>query len=432
MDLDILVSALAILGFAVLSGRLAGTAVTMPMLFTAAGLLLGQHGVGLVDLGLDSEGVSILAEATLVVVLFTDASRIHLGRVLSQHSTAVRLLAVGMPLAMLIGAVVAWLLLPELSLIPIALLAISLAPTDAALGQSFVDEEAVPLGVRQTLNVESGLNDGLALPFLLVALDLAGSDAGGWWSFVSLFAAMVGLGTALGALTGWLGGRLLVWSAERDWTTPTMRRLGTLSLAAIAYAASEAVGGNGFVAAFVAGLTLGTSARSLLHETTVFAEAEGQLLALMTFAAFGAVVAGDVITDLTWQIALYAVASLVVVRPLAVAISLVGSGLSPQTVGFLGWAGPRGLASVVYAVLIVDTAGVPGSEEVFTVAAGTVILSIALHGLSAAALSRRYGAFVDQHLPEQAPERRPVEDLPLRLPRRRHSRGTPDSTGAGQ
>ncbi len=425
MDVDILVVALAVLCFALLAGRLGGTPITMPMIFTGAGLLLGTHGLGLVDVGADSEVVSILAEVTLVVVLFTDSSRMHLGTVLAEHSLALRLLLVAMPLAMVLGWLAGLLLFPGAPLVAVALLAVVLAPTDAALGQSFVSNDAVPVRIRQALNVESGLNDGLALPFLLVLVDLAKDEAGSVLDYVGLFAAMVGLGTAAGALVGWAGGKVLTWSADRNWTTDTTRRLGTLSLAALAYGGAEAVGGNGFVAAFVAGLTVGTTARDLLTSTSVFAESEGQLLTLLTFLLFGAVVAGSVMTEVSWRVLVYALASLFLVRPLAAAVALLGARLSRPTVGFLGWAGPRGLASIVYAVLVAEAGGITGAEDVFTAASWTIILSIVLHGASAAPLSRAYGAHVRRHLPEDSPERRPAEPLPVRLPPR-HGHGAPD------
>ncbi|WP_435741912.1 cation:proton antiporter [Nocardioides sp. SYSU DS0663] len=422
MHVDVLAIALTVLAFALLAGRLGGTPVTMPMIFTAAGALLGAHGLGVVDVGVDSAAVSVLAEVTLVVVLFTDASRMHLSTVVRDHSIALRLLLVGMPLAMVLGWLAGLVLLPDVPWLTVALVAVVLAPTDAALGQSFVTNEAVPLRIRQGLNVESGLNDGLALPFLLVVVDLARHDSGGPMGYVGLFAAMVGLGTLVGAATGWLGGRILERSSRQGWTTRTTQRIGTLSLAAVAYAGSEAVGGNGFVAAFVAGLTVGTTARSLLETTSVFAESEGQLLTLLTFLFFGAVVAGGLVDDAGWATLGYALVSLLVVRPLATTVALLGAGLSWPSVGFLGWAGPRGLASIVYAVLIVETGGVEGAEQLFTVAAWTILLSVLLHGASAAPLSRAYGRFVDARLPASSMERRPVSTLPVRLPPHRGRR----------
>lgn len=414
MTSDILVVAVAVLVFGVLAGRLSGTPITMPMIFTGAGLLLGPGVLGVLGLDVGSEVVSVLAEATLVVVLFTDASRMDLRKVLAEHDLALRLLGLGLPLAVLIGVGVGVLLFPSLPVPVVALLAVTLAPTDAALGQAFVSNDRVPLRIRQTLNVESGLNDGLAVPFLTVLLDVARNETGSAIGYVGLFAQLVGLGVLVGAGVGWLGGRLLAWATTRDWATDTTQRLATIALAAIAYAGSEAIGGNGFVAAFTAGLVVGTTARSLLPRTTGFAEAEGQLLSLLTFLLFGSVVVADILGDLDWRTIVYALASLLLVRPLAAALALLGSRVRWSTTGFIGWAGPRGLASIVYAVLIADS-GIPAADEVFGVAAWTIVLSIFLHGLTAAPLSDRYGAHM-QAVDEDSSEHAPVSRLPLRLP----------------
>ncbi|QEA39283.1 hypothetical protein FGL86_09490 [Pistricoccus aurantiacus] len=416
MEANVFVVALAVLGFGLLAGRLQGTPITLPMVFTTAGILLGPGILGIVNFDVENETVSILAEATLVVVLFTDASRMELRAVWKEHDLALRLLGFGLPLALLIGTGAGWLLLPELSLGAVALLAATLAPTDAALGQAFVSNDAVPKRIRQTLNVESGLNDGLAVPFITVLLDVARHETGSFGGYVALFIALVGIGMAVGALTGWLGGRVLEWSAGHEWTTDTTQRLTTISLAAIAYAGAELLGGNGFVAAFTAGLAVGTSARSLLPRTTGFAEAEGQLLTLITFLLFGSFMAIDIFADITWQTLFYALVSLLLVRPIAVVISLWGSGLAPASIGFIGWAGPRGLASIVYAVLIAEATDVPGAEVVFAVAAWTILLSIYLHGVSAAPLSARYGQYITRTQHHSAPEHQATLSFPTTLP----------------
>ncbi len=418
MEANIFVVALAVLAFGLLAGRLQGTPITMPMVFTAAGLLLGPGVLGVIHFDVANETISVLAEAALTVVLFTDASRMDLRTVWREHSLALRLLGIGLPLALLIGTGAGWLLLPDLSLGAIALLAATLAPTDAALGQAFVSNTRVPRRIRQTLNVESGLNDGLAVPFITVLLDLARHDIDTPLNYVELFVALVGIGVLVGVVTGWLGGRVLEWSASRQWATETTQRLATISLAAIAFAGAELLGGNGFVAAFTAGLAVGTSARSLLPRTTGFAEAEGQLLTLITFLLFGSIMVADVFAEAGWRVVAYALASLLIVRPVATAIALFGSGLSSFSVGFIGWAGPRGLASIVYAVLIAEAAGVPGAELVFIVAAWTILLSIFLHGLSAAPLSRWYGSHSRRTHHSSAAEHQHTAELPLSLPTR--------------
>ncbi len=415
MEHNILVVAVAVLAFGLLAGRLRGTPVTAPMVFTAAGLLVGQAALGILDIGVDNGVISGLAEATLVVVLFTDASRMDLRTVAREHSLALRLLVAGLPLAIVVGLGAGMLLLPALPLAAAGLLAVTLAPTDAALGQSFVDSPSVPQRIRQTLNVESGLNDGLAVPFLTVLLDVALHQADSAWSYAVLLARLVGVGVAVGLVVGWVGGRVLTWSATKDWATESTQRLGTLALAAVAYAGSGLLGGNGFVAAFVAGLAVGTTARSLLKGTTAFAEAEGQLLTLVTFLLFGSVVAAQVLGAISWPVLAYALASLLVVRPVAVAVSLLGSGVAPATSAFIGWAGPRGLASIVYAVLIAE-AGPPGGDLVFIVAAWTILASIVLHGVSAAPVSNRYGGWMRRRRGDEVPEQHRVSALPLRLP----------------
>lgn len=413
-----LVIALAVLGFGLLAGRLEGSPVTMPMVFTAFGLILAPGALGVVDLDVSSEGVGVLAEVTLALVLFTDASRMDLGAVARHHGLAQRLLLVALPLAMLIGVGVGLVLFPDLPVVAVALLAVILAPTDAALGQAFLTNESVPGRIRQTLNVESGLNDGLALPFIIVLIDVAREQYDSVLGYVGLFATHVGLGTAVGVATGAVGGRLLARAAAGGLTTDTTQRLATVAIAAIAFTGSELLGGNGFVAAFTAGLAVGTTARSLLAGTAIFAETEGQLLALLTFLLFGTIIVVDVLDDVSWRVLAYALASLLVVRPAAVALSLLGSGVSGRTVAFVGWAGPRGLASIVYAVLVAESAGVPGREVIFSVAGWTILLSVYLHGLSAAPLSVRYGAALVRDA--DRPEHRRIPEMPVRLP---HGRG---------
>ncbi len=416
---DVLVVALAILAFSTLAGRLKGTPVTMPMLFTTAGIVLGPGVLDVVRLDVEDEVVSILAEATLVLVLFTDASRLDLRTVVREHSLAQRLLLVGLPASVLIGTGVGWLLLPAMPLVALAVLAATLAPTDAALGQSFVESPSVPQRIRQTLNVESGLNDGLAVPFVVILIDIALEQTDTAGGYVVLLAQIVGLGFLVGGLTGWLGGRVLSWAHERSWTTSPSLRLGVVAVAGCAYAAAELVGGNGFVSAFVAGAVIGATSRPVLEHTTTFAQSEGQLLALLTFLLFGGAIAGDILADFHPSYVLYALASLLVVRMLATTVALLGSGVSAPTVLYVGWAGPRGLASIVYAVLVVTTSGLPMSEDIFVIAGWTILLSVYLHGLSAAWISRRYGDRVNRS-PEDRPEHRHISLLPLRLQHGEH------------
>lgn len=330
----------------------------------------------MLHLGVDTELVSVLAEATLVVVLFTDASRLHLRTVLREHALALRLLLLGLPL---------------------------------------VEDQTVPARIRQTLNVEGGLNDGLAVPFVIILLDIALGETGSAAGYVVLLVQIVGVGVAVGVLSGWLGGRGLSWCVARGWTTDTTQRLATVSVAAIAYAGAELAGGNGFVSAYVAGMVIGSTARPLLERAGHFAEGEGQLLTLLTFLLFGSVMVGKIVAAFDIRYVVYALVSLLVVRPLAVAISLLGSGVGMRTVAFIGWAGPRGLASIVYAVLIASTAEVPHAEEILLVGGWTILLSVFVHGMTAARVSARYGAGMSS-VHRSRPEHSHISELPVRLP----------------
>lgn len=414
---SILIVALAVLVFGCLAGRLSGTPVTMPMIFTAGGVLLGPIALDALDMKVDSEVVSVLAEASLAVILFTDAARLDLRTVWSEHGLALRLLLLGLPLSVLLGTGAGWLILPGIPLVAIALIAAALAPTDAALGQSFVSDETVPARIRQTLNVESGLNDGLALVFVLIFLDLAREETGSLGGYALVLGQLVGIGATVGVLVGWLGGWVLSRSVARGWTTDTAKRLATIAIAVVAYAGSEIASGNGFIAVFIAGLTIGATARPLMNSTSTFAEAEGQLLSLLTFGLFGAVFSSALMSGFDWRFIVYALVALLVVRPLAAGLSMIGNGLGMRTFAFVAWAGPRGLASIVYVVLIVQTAGVPGTEEILMVAGWTIMLSIFLHGVSAATISARYGAAMAR-VPKHHPEHLEISALPLRLPHR--------------
>lgn len=396
---DLLVIAGVVVAYGLVSERLAGTVFTPPLLFVAAGLLAGPSGLGLVELDLSNGAVRVLAEATLVLVLFTDAARIDLAVLRREFHLPARLLGIGLPLTILVGTLLAVALLDGLELWEAAVLAAVLAPTDAALGQVVVTSEQVPVRVRQGLNVESGLNDGLALPAVTVLAAAAASaeDLGGPASWGVFAAEQVGFGVLLGVLIGAVGGRLIDSAGGRNWMNPNLRQVATLAVAAIAYASSESAGGNGFIAAFVAGLTFGTVARASCACVYDFTEEEGQLLTLLTFLVFGAVVVGPRLNELTWRVAAYAVASLTVARMLPVALSLLGSRMRADTVLFLGWFGPRGLASILFGLLVVEESDVAGADTIFLIVTWTVLLSVVAHGLTAAPAARLYARRIASH-----------------------------------
>jgi NhaP-type Na+/H+ or K+/H+ antiporter len=388
-----------VFGYGLISASLARRSISGPLVFTVAGAVLGTQGLDLIGGRFGEGAVEVLAEATLILILFADATRIDLRILRNQPRLPARLLGIGLPLTVALGAVVALGLFGELSLWEAALVAAILAPTDAALGQAVVSNPRVPVRVRQALNVESGLNDGLMLPAITILLALAASSAGtehesstNWVAFV---AQQIGFGLGIGVAVGVVGGWAINASSARGLIDGVMRQLATLAIAVGAFAAANAVGGNGFVAAFIAGMVFGFVAGEHCESAADFTEDEGQLLALLTFLFFGALLVGPRLDQLSPAIALYAMASLTVVRMVPVALSMIGVGLEPPTLGYLGWFGPRGLASILFGLFVIEEVELAGAETMLDIVTWTVVASIVLHGLSAAPLADRYGGWFE-------------------------------------
>lgn len=401
--------------YALISRRMGSGLVTPPMLFAVCGVLLGAAGLGWLDPAHGDTWIHYLAEITLIIVLFIDAASMDIRRLLKDHRLPLRTLLIGMPLVIILGMLAAMGLFPDFSLWQAALLAAILAPTDAALGQSVVSDEQVPERVRQTITVESGLNDGIALPFVLVFAALAlgdGDQSAGHWS--GFAGKQVVFGPLAGIAVGWAGAWLLNLAESRAAMPRRGQAIAALALAALAYVAAELIGGNGFISAFVAGLAL---SYWLDHECEFlyeFAEAEGHLLTTATFLLFGAVMMDELIEGFQWVYLLYALLSLTVIRMLPMALSLIGSGVRLRTVFFIGWFGPRGLASVLFALLVVERYHLAEDHPILLIITCTVALSILLHGLTASPFSRWYANYCERE--ETGVEDQPV--APLRVARR--------------
>ncbi|NER92076.1 MULTISPECIES: sodium:proton antiporter [unclassified Moorena] len=411
--------ALFILGFGLISGRIEKSVITPPMAFVIFGVLLSPQLLGLLNLEVEHELVRIIAEFTLILVLFTDASRINLKLLRRDYNLPVRLLGIGLPLTIILGTILAVLLLGgSLEFWEAAGLATILAPTDAALGQAVVSSPRVPICIRQSLNVESGLNDGICLPILLIFLSLAGTMEGtGTASFWFRFAAMqVILGPIVGVAVGYIGGWLVSQSVRRKWITHSFEDLSVLGLSLCAYAIAELVGGNGFIAAFCAGLTLGNTAPSICDCLYEFGEAEGQLLVLLIFMIYGSMMVFPALDSVNWQMVLYAIATLTIARMVGVAISVIGMKLRWYTILFLGWFGPRGVASILYGLLILEGDGIQGSEVMFSTMVVTVLISVFAHGLTAFPGANWYGKRMARFkATHEIPELMPRSEMPVRL-----------------
>lgn len=382
-----------VLVYSVIGGRLERTPVSGALVYTAFGLVVGPVGLGVLDLQVSAQGLRTLAELTLALVLFTDAANADLAVLHRGFRIPQRLLLMGLPLTILFGWLAGMLLFGSLTPLEAAILATMVAPTDAALGKAVVTNQAVPAPVREGLNVESGLNDGLCVPILFVLLALAAGAAEHSPSTLALRFATeeIGIGVAAGVAVTLLGAGLLKLCANLRWLTESWSQLPVPALAVTCFASAQALGGSGFIAAFAGGLLFGALAKQHKHGLMLAAEGTGDTLALITWVAFGSAVVGQMAGGFDWQTWLYAFLSLTLIRMLPSFLVLRGAGLGAREKLFIGWFGPRGLASVVFAVIVFDQ-GLPGSQPIVAAVACTIILSIVAHGLSAYPLSLALGA----------------------------------------
>jgi sodium/hydrogen antiporter len=386
------------------------------MAFAAGGLVLGTEGLGWIDVSPRTESLRLLAEATLALVLFSDASRIDLRALRDGYAVPARLLGIGLPLTIVAGTLAAIVVLPDLALAEAAVLAVVLAATDAALGQAVVTDERLPASIRQGLNVESGLNDGLCVPLLIIALALAdthaqaltGSEAG------QVVAESIGYGLLMGTVAG-LAAFMVQRRAppSRDERRAEWRWLLSPVAAALAFGLAAPLGGSGFIAAFVAGIVFGAAGGAARGASQPLPAQElGGLLNALTFILFGAAFIKPLVERATWQVAVYALLSLTIVRMLPVAIAMLGTRSRPATIAYLGWFGPRGLASIVFAVLVVEE-NTPHASTIVDATALTVTASIVLHGLSAGPLTERYARHLRRKRPRRGIE---ADETAVRVP----------------
>lgn len=367
------------------------------MVFVAVGAIVGSSMTGALEVNVGNEVALAITEITLALVLFADASSLSLRAVEGDAWTPGRLLVIALPLTMLAGTLVARGLFPEVGWAAAALIAVILAPTDAALGMAVVSNRSVPARIRRTLNVESGLNDGIATPFVVVLVTLLVAEErveGGSWILESV--GEVALALLAAAVVGGAGGLALMVARARGWTSPLSEQIATIALAFLSYELSTVIGGNGFIAAFVGGLLFGAASRHKLEARVEYTETTAVLASYVVWTIFGALFVGPVLSaGVEVRPVLYAIASLTVIRMLPVALTMAGGGFRPQTLLFLGWFGPRGLASVVFTLVAVEAlgTGMPVSETVTAVVTWTVLLSVIAHGLTARPFAAAYGSY---------------------------------------
>lgn len=395
-----LLIALAIFIYGLTSRKNEQLAITPAMLFTGLGIVLSSGGNAAFVLPVDNHSLQLLSELTLALVLFTDASRIERSHLLQFEILPIRLLVIGLPLTVIAGALVAWWLFPFASqtegILMALLLALLLAPTDAALSQNVLSRPTIKESLRHSLTVESGLNDGVVLPVLLfvLALLLAGINGNTdginhlqWLEFIGL---QFTLAILVGLFTGRVGGWLVEQAVQRAWMTSMYQRLTATALALLAYSGAEVLGGNGFIAVFLAGLFLRAHHTKVRQRLKEFGEAEGQLLSLLVFVLFGLWFVPAALPHISLLSLLYALLSLTLIRAIPVLIALTGSGLTMRARLFLAWYGPRGIASILYLLLVstqLDIANTPEYQEFFATVVLTILGSIFLHGASARLLT---------------------------------------------
>jgi NhaP-type Na+/H+ or K+/H+ antiporter len=391
-ELSFLIISLLFIFYGIFSSKIHKTIITAPMIFVLSGLLLGSDALGVLNINVESKVVRIVAELSLVIVLFSDASRFHLKRLLKDHNIPVRLLSIGLPLTIIFGSFLGFVCFKNLKIVEVILIGLILSPTDAALGHSIISNKGIPVRIRQSLNMESGLNDGLVLPIFIIFLSFAdiAYDSLNFDKWILLIFTNLFVGAIVGLTTGFFGGKIYELAHKKGWVTPVFGKIITIALAILSYSLSILLLGNGFIAAFITGLTIGNTSRSICKPIHDFAAIEGQFLTLLLFFLFGLAVAGPIIMSITYMHVIYAILSLTIIRMIPVFISLIGCKLKWETIVYLGWFGPRGLASIVFSLMILEENDLPHQGDIFAIATTTILFSIFLHGISSYPGSRWY------------------------------------------
>lgn len=389
MALELLVyGGLAIVLYALVARRLRRSIISGPMFFTAVGLVLVASGL-VEDPGGDVIGpAKVVVELALGLVLFSDAMTTNPRSWKDDGELPTRLLLIALPLVILAGAIAAAGIFPDMDLVGAAIVATMLAPTDAALGQPVVSNKRVPVRIREALNIESGLNDGLALPLLLFFIAIGEAQEGA--NFFSLLLSSIGIAVVVGAGAAWLFARLILFSSEHGWTSPMWRQISVVAVAVVVFGLTEELGGSGFIAAFVGGLVFGRVVLALLPDIGAFSEDVAEVGTMVAFMVFGGVSLAFYTDQFTWAMLIYAVLSLTIVRIVPVAISMMGTHLRWPTILYMGWFGPRGLASLVFAAIVILDSDITDTDPIITVVVLTVALSILLHGVTAYPGSNAY------------------------------------------
>jgi len=391
--MGILVILLSAIAYAMVAKRLSKTPVTAPMVFLLVGVLMAHF--NLMRLHEAEHILHLIAEVTLIVLLFLDAAKIDVKTLIHSRIWPLRMLLIGLPLSVLFGTLLASLIFPDYSIALMALIAAIMAPTDAALGQAVVTNEQVPQDERQSLTVESGLNDGMALPIILILASMVlrpeepHDTTTNWYQFTLL---QLALGPVVGATLGLVGAKAFLYAEARELTEPIYEGVAVLALAGASFVMAGLLGGNGFISAFLAGLAFGVFVKGHCRFIYEFTESEGQMLVWAAFLFIGLTLLPEALQHLDLKTGLYILGSLFVVRPLAIYLSLLGTNAKSVTRLFFGWFGPRGLATALFALLVTKDLQGDYAQAVLTVAINAVWISAVLHGITANWAAKLYGS----------------------------------------
>lgn len=376
--------------FSVVAGRIERSTITGPMVFIAFGVIAGPVGLGFLNLEVTNVELRVVADLTLALVLFIDAANADLSTLRSHARIPRRMLLIGLPLCIALGAGVGMVVFPDISLFELCILATMLAATDAALGKGVVTNKAVPARIREGLNMESGLNDGLCVPVLLVFLALATGSAGDSGSSVlalKLVAQEIGIGLGVAVVFSLVGVKLISICVQRDWFTDVWIQIPVVTLALACFATAQTLHGSGYIAAFVGGLLFGHFAKEHTHKLVMAGEGIAELLAMLTWVAFGEAAVGQSWAGMTLDVVIYSLLSLTLIRMLPNVIALTGTGEKLETKLFLAWFGPRGLASIVFCIIVIN-ADLPSESVLVSTVVCTVTLCVIAHGLTANAWAK--------------------------------------------
>jgi NhaP-type Na+/H+ or K+/H+ antiporter len=376
--------------FSAIAGRIERSTITGPMIYVLFGLLAGPMVFGFLKMDVQAVEIRVIADLTLALVLFIDAANANLSTLRTHAIIPRRMLLIGLPLAIVLGIAAGRVIFPDLGFYEVCLLATMLAATDAALGKGVVTNQAVPARLREGLNVESGLNDGLCVPVLLVFLALATGTThgeGGTSLALTLVAEEIGIGAAVGIVFAYLAVKILRIALKRGWFTDIWAQIPVVGLALACFATADRLHGSGYIAAFIGGLLFGHMTKRT-HELVKAGEGIAELLAMLTWVIFGAIVVGQSWMGMTWSVLLYSLLSLTVIRMLPNILALTRSGEGWEPKFFLAWFGPRGLASIVFFVIVAN-ADLPGESTMKSVVVCTITLCIVAHGVTANAWAKR-------------------------------------------